>query len=61
MLDANRLQSQGAHKSPLQSWFAELRHYTELPNLALHHCDVVTDKPTILIKLDAGPFVCLSV
>ena len=64
-LDADRLRSEGAHKSPLQSWFAELQHYTELPNFTSHQCDVVIDKPTILIKLDAGlsvySFICLSV
>ncbi|KAL5484492.1 hypothetical protein EMCRGX_G021003 [Ephydatia muelleri] len=48
--------SLGDHKSPLQSWFAELEQYTPLdfkPNTK-HHCDVIVTKPTFFIKLDSG-------
>jgi len=53
----DKLKAQGEHKSPLQSWFAELEHYSQLnfrPIIDSEHCDIVIDKPTILIKLDAG-------
>ncbi|XP_048589552.1 EGF domain-specific O-linked N-acetylglucosamine transferase isoform X2 [Nematostella vectensis] len=47
---------QGENKSPLQSWFAELQHFTSLPYHPMNDgaCDVVIDKPTMVIKLDAG-------
>ena len=47
---------QGEHKSPLQSWYAELEQYTELkfkPN-SEKHCDEIVTRPTVFIKLDAG-------
>ncbi|XP_031566079.1 EGF domain-specific O-linked N-acetylglucosamine transferase-like [Actinia tenebrosa] len=48
--------SQNAHKSALQSWYAELEHYTSLPFKPIEDdkCDIVIEKPTLLIKLDAG-------
>eukprot|EP00112_Aurelia_sp_Birch-Aquarium-sp1_P024077 Seg745.5 transcript_id=Seg745.5/GoldUCD/mRNA.D3Y31 product="EGF domain-specific O-linked N-acetylglucosamine transferase" protein_id=Seg745.5/GoldUCD/D3Y31 len=47
---------QGAHKSPLQSWYAELENYSYLKEKPIESgmCDVVLDKPTFFIKLDAG-------
>ncbi len=50
------LASQGEHKNPLQSWFAELEHFTSLDwqPIPSGNCDIVVDKPTILMKLDAG-------
>jgi protein O-GlcNAc transferase len=57
-LFAEKLKLEGEHKSPLQSWFAELEHYSALEFSPLidsrQHCDVTIDKPTLLIKLDAG-------
>ncbi|XP_068109934.1 EGF domain-specific O-linked N-acetylglucosamine transferase [Hyperolius riggenbachi] len=55
-LDSQRLQSQGHRKSPLQSWFAELQTYSSLPFRPIEdgHCDVIIDKPTYFMKLDAG-------
>jgi len=55
-LDKNKLEAQSGHKSPLQSWYAELEHYTSLDFLPSDstHCDITIDKPVILIKLDAG-------
>ncbi len=52
---------QGAHKSPLQSWYAELEMYTSLEfrPTSEEHCDEIITRPTIFIKLDAG--VCMSV
>ncbi|XP_076114479.1 EGF domain-specific O-linked N-acetylglucosamine transferase-like [Mytilus galloprovincialis] len=48
------LRDQSEHKSPLQSWYAELEHYTSLPFHPENKCDIIIDKPSILIKLDAG-------
>lgn len=48
--------SQGKNKSPLQSWFAELEHFTSRPDKPIQagNCDVVIQRPTIFMKLDAG-------
>uniref|UniRef100_UPI00359025C7 EGF domain-specific O-linked N-acetylglucosamine transferase isoform X1 n=2 Tax=Myxine glutinosa TaxID=7769 RepID=UPI00359025C7 len=56
ILDQEALNAQGDHKSPLQSWFAELQTYTSLP-FSVHtakECEVVIDRPTYFMKLDAG-------
>lgn len=57
-LNADLLKSQGDHKSPLQSWYAELQHFTETAVNPLtdemNKCDVIVNEPTFLIKLDAG-------
>ncbi|TTB85606.1 EGF domain-specific O-linked N-acetylglucosamine transferase [Bagarius yarrelli] len=55
-LDSGALNAQGEHKSPLQSWFAELRTYTELDFHPedIGRCDVIIDRPTVFMKLDAG-------
>jgi len=55
-LNRNLLSQQGAHKSPLQSWYAELENYSYIKERPIQHglCDVVLDKPTYFIKLDAG-------
>ncbi|XP_015749251.1 PREDICTED: EGF domain-specific O-linked N-acetylglucosamine transferase-like [Acropora digitifera] len=47
---------QGKNKSPLQSWFAELQHFTSLNVQPMQAgiCDVVIEKPTIFMKLDSG-------
>ncbi|XP_027011599.2 EGF domain-specific O-linked N-acetylglucosamine transferase isoform X2 [Tachysurus fulvidraco] len=50
------LKAEGEHKSPLQSWFAELQTYTELDFHPIEdgHCDVIIERPTVFMKLDAG-------
>ncbi|XP_072307772.1 EGF domain-specific O-linked N-acetylglucosamine transferase [Eucyclogobius newberryi] len=55
-LNKRALAAAGEHKSPLQSWFAELQTYTELNFQPTEdqHCDMIIDKPTIFMKLDAG-------
>ena len=52
------LQKEGDHKSFLQSWGAELEHFTEFDFHPIKDkkCDIVFDKPTVLFKLDAGTF-----
>ncbi|KAJ7998974.1 hypothetical protein DPEC_G00210560 [Dallia pectoralis] len=55
-LNSRALAAEGGHKSPLQSWFAELQTYTELGFNPADgdHCDIVMEKPTVIMKLDAG-------
>ncbi|XP_023241588.1 EGF domain-specific O-linked N-acetylglucosamine transferase-like [Centruroides sculpturatus] len=54
-LNKMQLKKEGEHKSPLQSWFAELEHFTELPYRPIQDkkCDTVFTKPTFIMKLDA--------
>lgn len=55
-LDIQGLMDQNQHKSPLQSWFAELQAYTSLNFTPIEDgkCDLIVEKPTIFMKLDAG-------
>uniref|UniRef100_A0A3Q2E4Z0 EGF domain-specific O-linked N-acetylglucosamine transferase n=1 Tax=Cyprinodon variegatus TaxID=28743 RepID=A0A3Q2E4Z0_CYPVA len=55
-LNKRALVAEGDHKSPLQSWYAELQTYSELNFHPIEdgHCDVIIEKPTIFMKLDAG-------
>lgn len=55
-LNTHTLRSEGQRKSPLQSWFAELQSYTQLNFRPIEDakCDVVIEKPTYFMKLDAG-------
>ncbi|XP_036021602.1 EGF domain-specific O-linked N-acetylglucosamine transferase isoform X1 [Mus musculus] len=55
-LDSHALVSEGQRKSPLQSWFAELQGYTQLNFRPIEDakCDIVVEKPTYFMKLDAG-------
>ncbi|KAH7973971.1 hypothetical protein HPB49_007914 [Dermacentor silvarum] len=54
-LDKDSLRLEGDHKSALQSWYAELEHFEELTELPSREsgCDVVLDRPTVIMKLDA--------
>ncbi|XP_042308824.1 EGF domain-specific O-linked N-acetylglucosamine transferase [Sceloporus undulatus] len=55
-MDTKNFLAEGQRKSPLQSWFAELQTYTELNSKPMEDgsCDVVIDKLTYFMKLDAG-------
>ncbi|ESO95735.1 hypothetical protein LOTGIDRAFT_116699 [Lottia gigantea] len=55
-VDKTAISKQSEHKSALQSWFAELGGYTSLKSdpFRNNNCDIIIDKPTYLIKLDAG-------
>ncbi|XP_073448309.1 EGF domain-specific O-linked N-acetylglucosamine transferase [Aquarana catesbeiana] len=55
-LDSKKLQSQGQRKGPLQSWFAELQSYSSLSFRPIEdgHCNIIIEKPTYIMKLDAG-------
>lgn len=49
-LDSHSLNKEGGHKSPLQSWFDEIEHFTVTDDMK---CDITIDRPTIIMKLDA--------
>uniref|UniRef100_A0A8C5D7R3 EGF domain-specific O-linked N-acetylglucosamine transferase n=1 Tax=Gouania willdenowi TaxID=441366 RepID=A0A8C5D7R3_GOUWI len=53
-LNKQALAAEGDHKSPLQSWYAELQSYVEMNYDPSEHCDIIVEKPTIFMKLDAG-------
>ncbi|XP_061195475.1 EGF domain-specific O-linked N-acetylglucosamine transferase-like isoform X1 [Saccostrea echinata] len=55
-LDKEALKAEGDHKSALQSWFAEVEHFSSLPFRPIQdgRCDIILDKPTYFMKLDAG-------
>lgn len=61
-LNKTLLQLHGQHKSPLQSWFAELEEYTGLDYnpITTGHCDEIVSTPTVFIKLDAGK-ICIFI
>ncbi|XP_012590488.1 PREDICTED: EGF domain-specific O-linked N-acetylglucosamine transferase isoform X2 [Condylura cristata] len=60
-LDSRTLMSQGQRKSPLQSWFAELQSYSQLNFRPIEDakCDIVIDKPTYFMKLDADVYIVM--
>ncbi|GAB6030880.1 hypothetical protein CHUAL_007712 [Chamberlinius hualienensis] len=49
-VDEVKLKSELGHMSPLQSWAPELQHFTT----ANVKCDVIIQKPTFIMKLDAS-------
>ncbi|XP_014343462.1 EGF domain-specific O-linked N-acetylglucosamine transferase isoform X2 [Latimeria chalumnae] len=55
-LDRQALMAEGQHRSPLQSWFAELQTYFQLDFQPIEDgkCDLIIEKPTYFMKLDAG-------
>jgi protein O-GlcNAc transferase len=55
-LNSIDFKKQGGHKSPLQSWFAELGSFEQFDYKPIkdNKCDIVIKEPTFLIKLDAG-------
>ncbi|KAJ7411134.1 EGF domain-specific O-linked N-acetylglucosamine transferase [Willisornis vidua] len=55
-LNVKAFLAEGQRKSPLQSWFAELQTFTALDFKPLEDekCDIVIEKPTYFMKLDAG-------
>lgn len=51
ILDKNLLLKESGHKSPLQSWYEEIEHFSVIEGEI--KCDVVIEKPTFIMKLDA--------
>uniref|UniRef100_A0A336LWA8 EGF domain-specific O-linked N-acetylglucosamine transferase n=1 Tax=Culicoides sonorensis TaxID=179676 RepID=A0A336LWA8_CULSO len=52
-----RLKLQADHVSALQSWAPELRFFEKIPHRPLEEpetCDVIIDKPTYIMKIDAS-------
>ncbi|MCP9265473.1 EGF domain-specific O-linked N-acetylglucosamine transferase [Dirofilaria immitis] len=56
VFDEKLLKSRMDEKSYLQSWAHELEHFTSYSNFQIseYRCDVIFDKPIVLIKLDAS-------
>ncbi|KOX67308.1 EGF domain-specific O-linked N-acetylglucosamine transferase [Melipona quadrifasciata] len=54
-LNEKMLQENADHISPLQSWGPELRNFRKLPRppIVNHDCDIVIEKPTFIMKIDA--------
>lgn len=54
--DKNHLIARSNHRSPLQSWAAELIPFESKDDFQMDqiHCDIIYNKPTVLIKLDAS-------
>ncbi|XP_006607155.1 EGF domain-specific O-linked N-acetylglucosamine transferase isoform X2 [Apis dorsata] len=54
-LNEKRLEENADHISPLQSWGPELRNFRKLsrPPIVNHDCDIVIEKPTFVMKIDA--------
>lgn len=44
------------HISPLQSWGPEIQNFRSLPHRPINEgdCDVVVEKPTYIMKIDAS-------
>lgn len=57
-LNESRLKTQLEHLSALQSWAPEIRNFAELPQRPLDSgvCDRIIDKPTFIMKIDAGKY-----
>lgn len=57
-LHQERLEAEADHISPLQSWGPEIRYFTKLKRRPIVEgdCDVVIEKPTFVMKLDASKF-----
>lgn len=51
VLHQKHIKSEGQHKSPLQSWFAEIENFRVFSENET--CDVWIEKPTYVMKLDA--------
>lgn len=53
-----KLDAQADHVSPLQSWAPELRYFTKLNRRPILEgdCDVVIEKPTFIMKIDASMY-----
>ncbi|XP_029043796.2 EGF domain-specific O-linked N-acetylglucosamine transferase isoform X2 [Osmia bicornis bicornis] len=54
-LNEKRLNENADHISPLQSWGPELRNFRKLPRPPIVNgdCDIVIEKPTYIMKIDA--------
>lgn len=55
-LNEKRLNENADHISPLQSWGPELRNFRKLPRPPIVNgdCDIVIEKPTYIMKIDAS-------
>lgn len=58
-LHKSRLEAQADHISPLQSWGPEIRYFTKFNTRPIvdGHCDIVIEKPTFIMKIDASMYL----
>nr|CAD7404098.1 unnamed protein product [Timema poppensis] len=58
MFHQDRLAGECDQISPLQSWGPELRYFSRLPRRPIveKDCDVVIEKPTFILKIDASKY-----
>lgn len=58
-LHKSRLQAEADHISPLQSWGPEIRYFTEFRHRPIvdGHCDIIIEKPTFVMKIDASMYI----
>lgn len=61
-LHVDRLKAEADHISPLQSWGPEIRYFTRLKRRPLVEgdCDIVIEKPTFILKIDASRYIFLK-
>lgn len=57
-LNENELEENADHISALQSWGPELRNFRELSRRPIIEgdCDIVIEKPTYIMKIDASKY-----
>lgn len=57
-LHKDKLDLEADHISPLQSWGPEMRYFSELKKRPINEadCDVVIEKPTFVLKIDASKY-----
>lgn len=57
-LHKDRLDAETDHMSPLQSWGPEIRNFAQLNRRPIVEgdCDVVIEKPTFVLKIDASEY-----
>lgn len=55
-LHEQRLQAECDQVSPLQSWAPEMRNFVQLQQRPIQNddCDIIIEKPTFIMKIDAG-------
>lgn len=58
-LKEDKLRENADHISPLQSWGPEMRYFTKLQSRPIVEglCDIVIEKPTFIMKIDASAFI----
>lgn len=55
---SERIMKEAEHMSALQSWGPEFVNFVETPDRPIYggKCDIIIEKPTYIMKLDASEF-----